>query len=633
MDDISFDPVSGSLYAIANGTSASFSTGDRLVTINKSTGAVTDVARITKSTGGNLDDVEGLSFYGDGALFATTGYHAATGDTNKLWYLDKDTAIATERAVLGTQTTYNDYEAVACQGGSLSTSTTPSNPVETALTASIGDRVWSDVDGDGDPGPRRAGPGAACRCALASRRQRNVRHHRRLRRLPHLRPDQRHELQRHPHAGHHPGRNDADHAHHFDGHRHHGGHADGRLRSRPPGTASIGDTVWLDANNNGSLDGAEQGLPNITVRLYIDQNNNGAIDGGDTLIQTTTTDSFGAYLFSGLHPDDYLVDVDQTSSVTSPYDGATTIAAAMAPTTGTTTRDVTITTVGQAITTADFGYNWTGSIGDTVWYDTDQGQDVDGGEARIPNAAVFVYFDADNDGVIDPSEYAVPVGFKLTDGNGNYLFDNLPPGNYLVDVYEDSITSDGVRDIIPTTPDVRDVDLTAGQDVLTADFGYVEGAKVEGNVFWDEDHNGVLDPAEANATHLLENVTVTIVCYGADGVPGGTDDKTLSMDTGTGGQPDGHFKFLVPPGPCTLSYETSDTNAKGYPEATTLTPVTFTAQAGEDWHPSFDFGVDNAGKVGDRVWNDANGDGIQTAASPGCRASPSGSMRLTARRC
>ncbi len=100
-------------------------------------------------------------------------------------------------------------------------------------------------------------------------------------------------------------------------------------------------------------------MPNVTVRLYIDQNNNGAVDGGNTLIGTDTTDASGNYLFTGLHPDDYLVDVDQTSSVTSPYDGSTTIAAAMAPTTGTTDpRDVTITTVGQAITNADFGYNW-----------------------------------------------------------------------------------------------------------------------------------------------------------------------------------------------------------------------------------------------------------------------------------
>ena len=229
---------------------------------------------------------------------------------------------------------------------------------------------------------------------------------------------------------------------------------------------------------------------------------------------------------------------------------------------------------------------------------------------------MLLYWDTDNNGVIEGPEWSAIAIVLATDVNGNYLFDNLPPGNYLVDVYEDSITSDGVRDIVPTTPNLRDVDLTAGQDVLTADFGYVEGALVEGNIFWDEDHNGVLDPAEANATHLLENVTVTIVCLGADGVPGGTDDKTLSMDTGTGGQPDGHFKFLVPPGPCTLTYDQPDIPAV-YGDRTTPVSYIFTAHAGEDWHPTFDFGVDNSGKIGDRVWNDANGDGIQDAGEPG----------------
>ena len=105
--------------------------------------------------------------------------------------------------------------------------------------------------------------------------------------------------------------------------------------------------------------------------------------------------------------------------------------------------------------------------------------------------------------------------FQNTIAGGQYLFANLPPGNYLVDVYEDSITSDGVRDIVPTTPDVRDVDLTPAQmNVDTADFGYYIGALVEGNVFWDEDRNGVLDAGERDAPHLLENVTVNIVCYG-----------------------------------------------------------------------------------------------------------------------
>jgi len=32
----------------------------------------------------------------------------------------------------------------------------------------------------------------------------------------------------------------------------------------------------------------------------------------------------------------------------------------------------------------------------------------------------------------------------------------------------------------------------------------------------------------------------------------------------------------------------------GYPEATTDTSYTFHAYPGEDWHPVFDFGVDNS---------------------------------------
>ena len=261
----------------------------------------------------------------------------------------------------------------------------PSNTTETAVTASIGDRVWSDVDGDGvqDAGePGLAGVevcatptgGGAAMCDTT-----DVNGAYRIYGLtngatynaaltpgtiptgyaPTFTPTQ-------PRTATTAGESNTD------------------FGLRPPGTASIGDYVWLDADNDGVQDPNENGLPNVTVRLYIDQNNNGAIDGGDTLIQTTTTDAFGAYLFSGLHPDDYLVDVDQTSSVTSPYDGATTIAVAMAPTTGTTNpRDVTITTVGQAITNADFGYNWTGSIGDTVWYDTDQDQAVDGARRAL----------------------------------------------------------------------------------------------------------------------------------------------------------------------------------------------------------------------------------------------------------
>ena len=82
--------------------------------------------------------------------------------------------------------------------------------------------------------------------------------------------------------------------------------------------------------------------------------------------------------------------------------------------------------------------------------------------------------------------------------------------------------------------------------------------------------------------------------------------------------PDGHFKFIVPPGPCTVSYVTTDPDIPAtLGDTTTPTSYSFTAEAGEDWHPSFDFGVDHKGKVGDTVWNDLANPGVQDAGEPG----------------
>ncbi len=153
------------------------------------------------------------------------------------------------------------------------------------------------------------------------------------------------------------------------------------------------------------------------------------------------------------------------AAVTSPYDGDTTIAAAMDLMSGTRqhyqpdrSSDRQRAHRHSAITNADFGYNWSGTIGDYVWYDTNQ----DGAAQRTgeptasPTPRCCSTSTPTTMACLKASEYS-PIAFMDTDANGNYLFDNLPPGNYLVDVYEDSITNDGVRDIVPTTPDVRDV--------------------------------------------------------------------------------------------------------------------------------------------------------------------------------
>ena len=83
-----------------------------------------------------------------------------------------------------------------------------------------------------------------------------------------------------------------------------------------------------------------------------------------------------------------------------------------------------------------------GSIGDYVWWTTTV-TGADAGEAALSRqyhrAALLRRGQQRHPG---PGGRRLPDRLRHDGRNGNYLFDNLPPGNYLVDVYEDSITTE-----------------------------------------------------------------------------------------------------------------------------------------------------------------------------------------------
>jgi uncharacterized repeat protein (TIGR01451 family) len=68
--------------------------------------------------------------------------------------------------------------------------------------------------------------------------------------------------------------------------------------------ASIGDRVWLDSDGDGVQDGGEPGIAGVTVELK---------DASLVVIATTVTDANGEYLFTGLFPGTYTVDVDDST--------------------------------------------------------------------------------------------------------------------------------------------------------------------------------------------------------------------------------------------------------------------------------------------------------------------------------
>lgn len=226
----------------------------------------------------------------------------------------------------------------------------------------------------------------------------------------------------------------------------------------PPG--SIGDFVWSDDNGDGVQDGGELGFANVTLDLIEDTNGNGMIDGGEPVLDTTSTDASGIYLFSELSAGDYIVNVTDTNNVV----------IGLALTGGVNPHAVTLST-SQEYVEADFGYTHlaSSSIGDTVYLDDNNNGSQDVGEPGIDGVTLDLIRDLDGDGVLDGGEPVLQT--DTTAGGGLYLFESLPPGDYLVQVTDTGNLLTAYTLSGGTNPHAV-TDLLDDSEYLDADFGY-----------------------------------------------------------------------------------------------------------------------------------------------------------------
>jgi len=200
----------------------------------------------------------------------------------------------------------------------------------------------------------------------------------------------------------------------------------------------------------------------VTVNLY---------DGTSTLIDTTTTDANGLYLFENLTPGDYYVDfIPPAGYLISPQDQGADDAVDSDANTATGQTETTTLSPGENDLNWDAGLYQLASLGDYVWNDLDGDGIQDGGETGIESVTVNLY-DGTNT-LIDTT---------TTDANGLYLFENLTPGDYYVEFVppagfaispQDQGANDAVdSDANSATGQTATTTLTAGENDLSWDAG------------------------------------------------------------------------------------------------------------------------------------------------------------------
>ena len=390
--------------------------------------------------------------------------------------------------------------------------------------------------------------------------------------------------------------------------------------------AKWGDVVWEDENGNGIQDAGEPGIEGVDVTLT-------GTDGQGNPIApiTVQTDATGMYMFGDLLPGDYEATFGQPMGYTPTANddpssfGDDTSDSDADPANGLMTPTLSLVS-GDTIPDVDAGFYILGKIGDVVWDDVNGNGLQDAGEPGIEGADVTL---TGTDGLGNP---IAPVTIQ-TGPSGMYMFGDLVPGDYKVTFteptgYETTFVDDPTgfgddktdSDASPINGMSPITTLSSGDTIPDIDAGYYVPGKI-GDVVWDDlNGNGVQDAGEPG----IEGATVALT--GTDGAGNTVTLTTLTDATGMymfGDLAPGDYKvtFTQPTGyePTALddpSANGDDTNDSDADPANMLMTPMVTIESG-DTIPDLDAGFYILGKIGDVVWDDLNGNGIQDPGEPG----------------
>lgn len=385
---------------------------------------------------------------------------------------------------------------------------------------------------------------------------------------------------------------------------------DGRLDVNGSGSVSTADNSFfrgypviggrIDFNKSGTITSTDNGTVNVTtglgipgVRVFIDRNGDGVWDATEPF---AITDANGNYTIGNLPAGTYTVRVDTStlpvgSIQTYDLDGVWTAHVASA----------TITTANR--TDVDFGYRDRASLGDRVWNDVSNYGVQDSTETGIPDVRVYIDKNGDN-------LYTFGEPFAITDANGYYAIGDLDPGTYSVRVDLNTLPSGALHtydlDNGTTNPNHEaSRTLSSGDNADNVDFGYrLTATGSVGDFVWlDLNGNGVWNTGEPG----IEGVRVYIDSN-SNGMYDSGEPSDITDASGLyliDNLVQGTYTVRVDPSALPAGVtQTYDLNG------TLDHRADIGLETGEH-RIDVDYGYAPPARIGDYVWVDANGNGVQ----------------------
>ncbi len=352
-------------------------------------------------------------------------------------------------------------------------------------------------------------------------------------------------------------------------------------------TISVSGVKYEDMNANGLFDGSDQPLSGEYI--FLDANNNGVRDSGEV---SATTDAAGYYAFTNLGTGVYTVTQEVTAGWT-----AVTVTVSFIAASG---QDQTI----------NFGSSQSVAVGDKVWLDWNADGVQDTGEPGVQGVPVTLNTAAGQS-----------LMSQTTNISGTYTFANVTPGQYIISFtlpsgYLFSPRDQATFDFMDSDADVVTgatavFTLTSGADQPTWDAGMYRPATLGDRVWNDANYDGRQDAGENG----MSGVTVTLYISGSN-----TPLKTTSTNS------NGDYSFSAAPGDYWLKFARPSGYIFTQPDVA-AEDVDSDVDAGGNTLPfplaenennlDWDAGVVELAAVGNRVWYDVDGDGIQDGEEPG----------------